>query len=235
MVWWVGTSGFSYDEWVGSFYPDDLATKDRLSFYASRLSSVEINNTFYRMPKPSVLEGWASQVPPRFRFVLKASRRITHNKRLEPDSADETAYLLRTAAVLGERLGPLLFQMPPNLKKDLGRLEAFLALLPEGNRAAFEFRHESWADEESYALLRSRNLAWCVADVDDEPEPDVPATADWGYLRLRRTAYDEAALERWATRAAAAGWSESFVFFKHEDEATGPKLAARFLEKNAAS
>jgi uncharacterized protein YecE (DUF72 family) len=230
MIWWVGTSGFSYDEWVGTFYPDDLATKDRLSFYASRLPAVEINNTFYRMPKTSVLEGWAAQVPGRFRFVLKASQKITHIKRLKAEAADETAYLLRTAAVLGDRLGPILFQMPPNLKKDLERLEAFLAFLPDGTRAAFEFRHESWKDEAAYALLRGRNLAWCVADVDEEPEPEVPATADWGYLRLRRTAYDDAALTRWADRARAAGWKESFLFFKHEDEGTGPKLAARFLE-----
>jgi len=228
--WWVGTSGFSYDEWVGSFYPDDLPSKERLAFYASKLPAVEINNTFYRMPKAAMLEGWAAQVPGRFRFVLKASQKITHFKRLKPEAADETEYLLRTAAVLGERLGPILFQLPPHLKLDLPRLDGFLATLPEGTRAAFEFRHESWASGEVTARLHDRNLARCVADVDDAPEPDVAAGADWGYLRLRRVAYDDDALARWRDRAVAAGWKDAYVFFKHEDEATGPRLAGRFLE-----
>lgn len=230
MHWWVGTSGFSYDEWKGNFYPEDLSAKDRLSFYASRLPAVEINNTFYRMPKESLLEGWAAQVPERFRFVLKAPQRITHIKRLKPECADETAYLLRTAAVLGERLGPILFQLPPNMKRDVDRLDGFLALLPEGTRAAFEFRHESWRDDDVLASLRRRNLALCVADVDEEPEPEIRATADWGYLRLRRTSYMEEDLARWHEKVAATGWKESYIFFKHEDEGTGPKLAGRFLE-----
>lgn len=230
MRWQVGTSGFSYDEWVGTFYPEDLPAKERLSYYASKLPAVEINNTFYRMPKASVLEGWASQVGEDFRFVLKASQKITHMKRLKPECADETQYLLRTAGTLGARLGPLLFQLPPNLKRDLDRLDGFLALLPEGTRAAFEFRHESWRDDEVAARLRARNLALCSADVDDEDEPPVVATADYGYLRLRRTAYDDDALRRWRDRAIAAGWAEAYLFFKHEDEGTGPRLAGRFLE-----
>jgi uncharacterized protein YecE (DUF72 family) len=228
--WWVGTSGFSYDEWKGRFYPEDLAAKDRLSFYASRLPAVEINNTFYRMPKSSVLEGWARQVPERFRFVLKASQRITHVKRLKPECVDETVYLLKTAAVMGERLGPLLFQLPPNMKLDLARLDGFLAFLPEGTRAAFEFRHESWKSDEVAARLRASDLALCVADVDEEPEPEIEPTADWGYLRLRRTTYVEEDLVRWKTKVLGAGWKDAYVFFKHEDEATGPRLAARFLE-----
>jgi uncharacterized protein YecE (DUF72 family) len=228
--WWVGTSGFSYDEWKGSFYPEELPAKDRLSFYASKLPAVEINNTFYRLPRRSLLEGWGAQVPEGFRFVLKASQKITHFKRLKPEAADETAYLLETAAVLGVRLGPILFQLPPNMKKDLARLEGFLALLPEGTRAAFEFRHESWTDDDVMRLLASRNLAWCVADVDEAAEPEIPRTADWGYLRLRRTSYDEDDLARWHEKIAACGWQDAYVFFKHEDEGTGPKLGIRFLE-----
>ncbi|MFN8177923.1 MAG: DUF72 domain-containing protein [bacterium] len=230
MHWWVGTSGFSYDEWKGCFYPEDLSAKDRLTYYASKLPAVEINNTFYRMPKASLLEGWAEQVPERFRFVLKASQKITHFKRLKADAADETAYLLKTAAVLGARLGPILFQLPPNMKKDVERLDGFLAFLPEGTRAAFEFRHESWADEEVAARLAARNLALCIADVDEEPEPDIRRTADWGYLRLRRTSYVEEDLARWRAKVEAAGWNDAYVFFKHEDEGTGPKLGMRFLE-----
>jgi uncharacterized protein YecE (DUF72 family) len=182
------------------------------------------------MPKASMLEGWAAQVPEGFRFVLKASQKITHIKRLKVEAADETAYLLRTAHALGERLGPFLFQLPPNMKKDTDRLAAFLDLLPLGTQAAFEFRHESWRDDAVHELLRARELAVCIADVDDAPEPEVVSTADWGYLRLRRVAYDEAALARWRDRAVAAGWKEAFVFFKHEVEGTGPKLAGSFLE-----
>ena len=228
--WWVGTSGFSYDEWKGSFYPEDLPSKGRLTYYASKLPTVEINNTFYRMPKASVLEGWGAQVPEDFRFVLKASQKITHMKRLKPECADETEYLLRTAATLGPKLGPLLFQMPPNMKLDLPRLEGFLAFLPEGTRAAFEFRHESWRDDAVAAALRARNLALCVADVDEADEPPLVSTADYGYLRLRRIAYDDDALRRWRDRVRAAGWADAYLFFKHEDEGTGPRLAGRFLE-----
>ena len=234
MRWWVGTSGFSYDEWKGNFYPEDLPAKNRLTYYASKLPTVEINNTFYRMPREPLLQGWAAQVPETFRFVLKAPQRITHIKRLKPECVEDTAYLLRTAAVLGDRLGPLLFQLPPNMKQDLARLEAFLAFLPEGTRAAFEFRNESWRGEETAALLRARNLALCVADVDEEPEPAIEATADWGYLRLRRTTYVEDDLVRWQKKVEATGWKDSFVFFKHEDEGTGPKLAGRFLELSGA-
>lgn len=234
MHWRVGTSGFSYDEWAGVFYPEDLPSKERLAYYASKLPSVEINNTFYRMPKASVVEGWAAQVGDDFRFVLKASQRITHIKRLKTEAADETDYMLRTAGVLGPKLGLVLFQMPPNMKKDLERLDGFLGLLPAGTRAAFEFRHESWRDEEVYARLRAHDLAWCTADVDEEDEPAVVSTAGYGYLRLRRTAYDEDALLRWRDRVRATGWSDAYLFFKHEDAGTGPKLAARFLELAAA-
>ena len=230
MTLFAGTSGYAYKEWKGSFYPADISSDAMLGHYASQLPAVEINNTFYRMPKASSLEDWSAQVPERFRFVLKASQKITHFKRLKPECADEVSYLLRTAVALGGKLGPILFQLPPNMKKDVERLDGFLAMLPAGTRAAFEFRHEAWDDDEVRARLAARNLAWCVADTDDAPEPELRPGADWGYLRLRRTAYDEAALGRWRERASAAGWKDAYVFFKHEDEGTGPKLAARFLE-----
>jgi len=225
----VGTSGYSYKEWKGSFYPEDLSDKDMLSWYAERLGAVEINNTFYRLPKASVLESWASQVPETFRFSIKASRRITHFARLKEEARDPTEFLLGNVAVLGDRLGVVLFQMPPNLKKDTPRLEAFLEMLPEGTPAAFEFRHDTWKDEEVYAALRRRDMAFVCADTDDEgaDEPLVP-TASWGYLRMRRPDYDDADLARWAGQVAACDWRHAFVFFKHEDEGAGPKLAARF-------
>jgi uncharacterized protein YecE (DUF72 family) len=225
----VGTSGYSYKEWKGSFYPGDLAADDMLRFYGTKLPAVEINNTFYRLPRASVLEDWAGQVPAGFRFALKASRRITHIKRLK-DAGEETGYLLETAQVLGDRLGVILFQLPPNLKRDLPRLGDFIAQLRDGTRAAFEFRHESWFDDELLDLLRGRGCALCAADEDDAPEAPVSATAPFGYLRLRRAQYSAADLARWAERVAAQPWDEAYVFFKHEDEAAGPRAAAQFLE-----
>ena len=227
----VGTSGYSYKEWKGSFYPEDLPAKEMLRYYGERLGAVEINNTFYRLPKASVLESWAGQVPETFRFSIKASRRITHFARLKEEARDPTEYLLSTVGVLGERLGVVLFQMPPNLKKDTVRLEAFLEILPEGTPAAFEFRHESWKEEDVYDALRKRDMAWVCADTDDSgaDEPLEP-TASWGYLRMRRPDYEDADLARWAEQVGALDWSHAFVFFKHEDEGAGPKLAARFLE-----
>src|SRR6266403_1062971 len=164
---YVGTSGFSYKEWKGTFYPEDLPEKQMLRYYGERFRSVEINNTFYRMPKESVLEAWAAEVPAEFRFVLKASQRITHFRRLK-DAGDSLSYLLRVAGVLNERLGPLLFQLPPNLKKDVPRLREFLVLLPSHRRAAFEFRHQSWFDEETFGLLRDHQAALCIAEAEDD-------------------------------------------------------------------
>jgi uncharacterized protein YecE (DUF72 family) len=224
-----GTSGYSYKEWKGNFYPDDIAAAAMLAFYARRLPAVEINNTFYRLPKPSVLESWASQVPEGFRFSLKASRRITHLKRLK-DAADETAYLLETASVLGERLGAILFQLPPNLRLDLARLRSFLDLLPPGTRAAFEFRHPTWSEPAVHELFGSRGFALCVADTVESPGGEVLATAPWAYLRLRRPDYSDGDLKDWAKRLAASAVREAYVFFKHEEEGAGPRLAARFLE-----
>jgi uncharacterized protein YecE (DUF72 family) len=229
MELFAGTSGYSYKEWKGPFYPEQLPAKEMLGYYAERLPSVEINNTFYRLPRESVLETWATQVPEHFRFAIKASRRITHFKRLA-DAGDETGYLLRTTETLGDRLGVLLFQLPPNLKLDLERLQGFVKLLPAGTRAAFEFRHESWQDEAVHRVLRDGNFALCVADTEDGDAPPVLSTADWGYLRLRRPAYDRAELAGWAERMRAAEWSDAFVYFKHEDDGAGPRMAREFLD-----
>jgi uncharacterized protein YecE (DUF72 family) len=200
-----------------------------LRFYAGELPAVEINNTFYRLPKASVLEGWAAQVPDDFRFAIKASRRITHFKRLD-NVHDETAFLLESCTALGAKLGALLFQLPPNLPVDPGRLERFLALLPPGTPAAFELRHPSGAAAEIAALLGARGCTRVVADTDDEAPAEIAPGSTWGYLRLRRTSYDRAALASWSARIAAQPWERALVFFKHEDEATGPALAAQFLE-----
>jgi uncharacterized protein YecE (DUF72 family) len=226
----VGTSGYSYKEWKGSFYPEDIKSEGMLRYYAERLPTVEINNTFYRMPTKALVEKWAQEVPESFTFVLKVSQRVTHQKRLR-DAGDDVAYFFETAGELGARLGPALFQLPPNLKKDAERLREFLAVIPEGRPAAFEFRHESWFDDEIYDALRARGAALCAADTDesgDEGAPIVP-TAGWGYLRLRRADYSDADLAAWADRVRAQGWDRAFVFFKHEDAGTGPALARRFL------
>lgn len=229
MRFFVGTSGYSYKEWKGSFYPEKLPQKEMLSYYAQRFSTVEINNTFYRMPKASVLESWADQVPDAFRFVLKAPQIITHRKRLK-GVEQEMDYLLSTASALKRRQGPLLFQLPPNFQKDLPRLEAFLGLIGKGTLAAFEFRHESWFDEEVFTCLRTNSCALCIADMDDARAADLVSTAGWGYVRLRREDYSKEQLGEWIMRLRSQAWDEAHVFFKHEDAGTGPKFAARFLE-----
>lgn len=227
----VGTSGFAYKQWKGSFYPEKLKEADMLAFYASRFPTVEINNTFYRMPAKPALAKWVEETPETFTFVLKAPKRITHEKRLG-DVADPVAYLFEAASVMGAKLGPVLFQLPPFLKKDTPRLQAFLALLPAGQRAALEFRHESWFADDVYDALRAAGAALCFADTDEGSTPPV-ATADWGYLRLRRTEYDDTVLAGWAKTIHAQPWREAFVFFKHEDEGKGPAFAARLIERLA--
>jgi|SRR5215472_632100 uncharacterized protein YecE (DUF72 family) len=229
MILHVGTSGYSYKEWKGNFYPEDLPAKEMLSYYSRRLPAVEINNTFYRLPQPSMIENWKEQVPPEFRFSIKATQRITHIKRLN-NCIDETKYLMETAALLAERLGVVLFQLPPNSKKDVERLKNFLALLPAGQRAAFEFRHESWFDEEVLNALRAKNFALVVSDTDEKPLNEIVTTASWGYLRLRKTNYHDQDLDQWMRRVQKQTWIDAFIFFKHEDEGLGPKLAAKFLE-----
>jgi uncharacterized protein YecE (DUF72 family) len=228
MTLYVGTSGYSYKEWKGNFYPEKIPAKEMLSYYAARLPAVEINNTFYRLPQQSVLENWKEQVPASFRFSVKASQRITHFKRLK-DVAEETGYLLDTAAALADRLGPVLFQLPPNMKKDLPRLESFLDCLPAGTRAAFEFRHPTWFDDDVLAVLSGKNHALCISDTDDLPVTHVDKTSDWGYLRLRRVNYSDENLAEWLKRVRDQNWNDAFVFFKHEDEGTGPRLAGEFL------
>jgi uncharacterized protein YecE (DUF72 family) len=225
----VGTSGYSYKEWKGSFYPDDLPATKMLSFYADRFDTVEINNTFYRMPDPKTVERWGTEVRDGFTFILKAPQRITHQKRLG-DVADDLHFFYETAALLGPKLGPVLYQLPPFAKKDAGRLRDFVRRLPRDRRAAFEFRHASWFDDEIRDILREYDAALCAADTDEvaDPETVLTPTASWGYLRLRRTEYDEGGIAAWAERVKRQNWSEAFVFFKHEDEGKGPKFAEAF-------
>ena len=225
----VGTSGWSYKQWKGSFYPADLAPDDMLRHYATRLPTVEINNCFYRIPRESVLLEWAGQVPADFRFILKASRRITHINRLR-DEDDTIAYFLRTVNVLGAQLGPTLFQCPPTLRKDIGLLVDFLARVPRTWRAALEFRHDTWFDDEVYDALSAHDMALVGVDEDEGATPLVP-TAGWGYLRLRKTEYGDDELKTWAERVRAQPWREAFVFLKHyEDSPAGPAAATRLLE-----
>lgn len=226
----AGTSGFSYDAWKGPFYPEGLKAKDMLAFYASRLETVEINNTFYRLPRASVLEGWAAQVPETFRFVIKASQRITHQARLQ-GTKETVDYLWQACSALGARLGPILFQLPPNLRADVERLKRFTSELPAGLRAVFEFRHPSWEAAEVHEVLRQAQAALCLSEREDnDADPALVPTADFGYLRLRKPSYSEADLASWVERVRSQPWQEVFVFFKHEDEGIAPRLALRFRE-----
>jgi uncharacterized protein YecE (DUF72 family) len=224
----VGTSGFSYKEWLGKFYPDKLPADRMLGYYAERFDTVEINNTFYRMPAETMLARWAAETPAGFEFTLKAPRRITHDRRLREAESD-VAEFCRRAATLGERMGALLFQTPPFLKKDLPRLRDFLALLPQPARAAFEFRNDSWQDDGVYAALRERGAMLCVTDTDEGDTPFV-ATCERGYLRLRRTHYDDAELAQWAQRIAAQPLERAYVYFMHEDDALGTRFAQRLKQ-----
>lgn len=221
-----GTSGFSFKEWKGPFYPEKLPAGEMLAYYAARLPTVEINNTFYRMPRPGMLEGWAGQVPESFRFAIKAPRRITHIKRLA-NCGDETAYFYDTLRVLGSRLGIVLFQLPPHARADVARLASFLELLPEDVAAAFEFRHPSWRDDAVLSTLAQRGVAWVTADTEGGEPPELPRTGTYNYLRLRAEAYTDEALRAWKARCAP--FERAYVFFKHEDDAAGPAFAQRML------
>jgi uncharacterized protein YecE (DUF72 family) len=225
----VGTSGYSYKEWKGTFYPDDLRAAKMLPFYGERFDSVEINNTFYRMPDAKMVAKWGEQVPNGFTFVLKAPQRITHQKRLV-GAGDDLRQLFEAGEVLGSKLGPVLFQLPPFSRKDALKLREFVAILPPDRRVAFEFRHDSWFDDEIYAILRERDIALCAADTDEVADPDalVVPTASWGYMRLRRTEYAPGQLTAWAGRVEKQAWSDAYVFFKHEDEGKGPRFAVEF-------
>ena len=226
----VGTSGYNYPAWKGSFYPDDLPAAKMLPYYAARFPTVEINATFYRMPTAKSLTGWAAATPESFVLALKAPQRITHFARLK-NVDDPLRFFCDTARALGDKLGPLLFQLPPNFKKDTDRLAETLFQLPPDLRCAFEFRHESWVADDVYDLLRRRNAALCIADSETASTPLV-ATADFGYLRLRDEGYGAADLARWAEtiRGLGAGWRDAFVYFKHEESGTGPAFARALID-----
>jgi len=228
----AGASGYSFTEWRGTFYPEKMKPEEMLAWYATRLPAVEINNTFYRMPKREMLSNWAATTPDEFRFAIKASRRITHIARLKGDEAAESvSYLYAQLDELGAKRGPVLFQLPPNLKKDLPRLSAFLQTLPAGHGAALEFRNDTWFDDETYDALRGAGAALCMseresADTISAPPPLV-ATADWGYVRLRLEEYSDDDLRQWATRLAATDWKQIYVFFMHEP--TAPAYAQALM------
>jgi uncharacterized protein YecE (DUF72 family) len=229
----AGASGYSYKEWKGVFYPENIRPDAMLAYYAARLPTVEINNTFYRMPKPAVLESWANVTPADFRFAIKAPRRITHLARLKPDEvADAVNFLYGTLASLGDRRGAVLFQLPPFMKKDLTRLNEFLALLPDGHRAAFEFRNDSWFADDVYAALKSAGAALCLSERADSAAPPLVQTASWGYVRLRLETYSQHDLAQWAERLTATNWREIDVYFMHE--LTAPAYAQTLMRLSAA-
>ena len=226
---WVGTSGYNYPEWKGSFYPEKLPASKMLPYYAERFTTVEINYTFYRVPNQKILAGWSQETPPGFRLTLKAPKRITHIAKLR-DCAELLGYFLRTSATLGPKLGAILFQLPPYFRRDLALLDDFLGLLPQGTCAAFEFRHASWMDAEVFARLRSRKLALCIADSEKFSTP-LEITAPYAYFRLRDEGYTEADLSAWAERigSLAQGCGDVFVYFKHEEAGKGPQFARTLL------
>ena len=227
----VGTSGYNYPEWKGSFYPADLPTAKMLPYYATKFRTVEINYTFYRMPTPKLVAGWRTQVPPEFRFTLKAPKRITHDKRLRAaDVADSLHGFITAASELGPQMAALLFQLPPNFKKDVPLLKEFLSLLPPKTTAAFEFRNASWLEDDVYEALRARNIALCIADSEARETPIV-STADYAYLRLRDEGYGDADIARWTETARQLGATATdvFVYFKHEDEGKGAAFGQQML------
>ena len=226
---YVGTSGYGYKEWKGIFYPEKIPPKEMLRFYSERLSSVEINNTFYHMPTKGVLESWAEQVPRDFVFALKAPQVITHVKQLK-NVGEETEYLFSALLALGRKLGPILFQFPKGFRADHGVLKDFLALIPGNMSCAFEFRSPSWLDVEILDLLREKGCSLCIADADENPANEIISTAAWGYLRLRRSDYPDADLSQWIERILSQKWERVFVFFKHEEGAKGAEMAMRFQE-----
>jgi uncharacterized protein YecE (DUF72 family) len=226
----TGTSGFSYKEWLGKFYPEKLPAAGMLRYYAGYFTTVEINNTFYRMPAEAMLARWAEEVPGNFAFTLKAPRRITHELRLKECEA-HVAEFFRRAQALGGKLGPVLFQLPPFLKKDLPRLRDFLALLPADRLAAFEFRNDSWQDEEVYGMLRAKGAMLCYTDTEQGESPPLVATAASAYLRLRRTHYEDTDLGDWAGRIAALRLERAYVYFMHEDDALGTVFARKLMDR----
>ncbi len=227
--YFIGTSGYSYPAWKGTFYPRSLPSKEMLEFYASQFSAVENNGTFRKLPSLEVAQSWTADVPKQFRFALKAPQSITHYKRLK-DVDDVASDLIDLANALKKNRGPILFQLPPNFKKDIDRLETFLTLIGQRAPVAFEFRHLSWFDSETFACLKRHKSALCIADAADLPQVDFVATANWAYLRLRRERYTAKQLQGWIDKLENAKLREAYVFFKHEDTGTGPKLARRFMK-----
>jgi uncharacterized protein YecE (DUF72 family) len=233
MKFLVGTSGYSYKEWKGTFYPAKLPAKQMLAYYATQLPTVEINSTFRRFPTDQTVKAWAADTPESFRFVLKARQTITHFRRLV-NAEEQIDDFIHLAALLGKRQGPLLFQLPPNFKKDLPRLEAFFEHVAGRAAIVLQLQHESWFDDDVYACLRKYKAALCAAEADDRPLPQLVRTADWGYVRLREEKYTKPQLAKWIERIRSQEWREVFVFFKHEDAAAGPALARRFQEMAGA-
>jgi uncharacterized protein YecE (DUF72 family) len=225
----VGTSGYSHAEWKGNFYPEKISQKNMLEFYAQRFPTVEVNYTFRTLPSPEVVENWAKQVPASFRFVLKCSQTITHYKRLQ-NVEKETDEFLKLASGLGKRRGPVLLQLPPNFKKNVERLDAFLGHIDGRAKLAFEFRNATWQDDEVYACLRAHSAVLCVTDRSELPETGLVHTAKWGYLRLWDDKYTDARLRKWIAGIEGQKWREAYVFFMHEDEGVSPKLATRFMK-----
>lgn len=232
MKYYIGTSGFGYKAWEGNFYPEKIPADKMLAFYSSKLTAVEINNTFYRMPTINVVESWADQVPAGFVFAVKAPQIITHIKRLQ-NVSEETRYFLTVVSGLGKKLGPVLFQFPASFRQDVALLEKFFDHIPPKMACAFDFRSATWFNEQTYAVLRKRNFCLCLEETDDKPVKAIVSTASWGYLRLRRTDYSGRQLSQWAKKIAAQKWEKAFVFFKHEDDesARSPRLAVSFREK----
>lgn len=225
----AGASGYSFKEWRGDFYPADMKPEGMLAWYAERLPTVEINNTFYQMPKTAVLENWSRATPQDFRFAIKASRRITHMARLKAETAaDSVAYLYKNLAALGAKRGPVLFQLPPFMKKDLPRLDEFLKLLPQGHHAAFEFRNDSWFADDVYDSLRRAGASLCHSEREDNAPPPLVETAPWGYVRLRLETYSDQDLRQWSERLAATQWRQIYVYFMHEP--TAPRYARTLME-----
>jgi len=224
----AGASGYSFKEWKGNFYPEKIKAEEMLAWYAERLPTVEINNTFYRMPKTAVLENWAGTTPEGFRFAIKASRRITHIARIKTETAAEPlGYLYRNLAALGAKRGPVLFQLPPNLKKDLPRLVAFLSLLPDGHDAAFEFRSDTWFADDVYDALKGAHAALVLSEREDNAPPPLVETAPWGYVRLRLETYSDDDLKTWARKLEARSWRAIHVYFMHEP--TAPEYARKLM------
>jgi uncharacterized protein YecE (DUF72 family) len=224
----AGASGYSFKEWKGAFYPERIKAEEMLSWYAARLPTVEINNTFYRMPRREILATWASKTAASFRFAIKAPRRITHFAHLDVEkTAEPVRFLYECLEALGERRGPVLFQLPPQLKKDRARLSAFLQSLPAGHHAAFEFRNPSWLEEDVYDALKQANAALCLSERVDSTPPPLVETAPWGYVRLRLETYSDDELARWAERLDHTRWRQIFVYFMHEP--TAPSYASALM------